>query len=95
MEKISLNLSNMKFMLYGDAENEPKEGDMNKLVEEVRSSRQQQSGRIALDAACALGDNFHSRGRLTSPFPHVHLLIVMRVVVLSSVRSSTRIFFST
>ena len=36
MEKISLNLSNMKFMLYGDAENEPKEGDMNKLVEEVR-----------------------------------------------------------
>lgn len=35
MEKISLNLSNMKFMLYGDAENEPKEGDMNKLVEEV------------------------------------------------------------
>ena len=43
MEKISLNLSNMKFMLYGDAENEPKEGDMNKLVEEVSGTAAQSS----------------------------------------------------
>jgi calcium binding protein 39 len=35
IEKISSNLSSMKFMLYGDAENEPKEADMNKLVEEI------------------------------------------------------------
>jgi hypothetical protein len=42
MEKITLNLSSMKFMLYGDAENEPKEADQNKLVEEV-SVRQKRS----------------------------------------------------
>jgi hypothetical protein len=39
MEKITLNLSSMKFMLYGDAENEPKEADQNKLVEEVSMRR--------------------------------------------------------
>jgi calcium binding protein 39 len=35
MEKISLNLSNAKFMLYGDAENEPKEIEINKLIEDL------------------------------------------------------------
>ena len=35
LEKISLNLSNMKFMLYGDAENEPREADIAKLCDEL------------------------------------------------------------
>ena len=35
LEKISLNLSNMKFMLYGDAENEPKDADIAKLCDEL------------------------------------------------------------
>ena len=35
LEKISLNLSNMKFMLYGDAENEPKDTDIAKLCDEL------------------------------------------------------------
>ena len=38
MEKISLNLSSMKFMLYGDAENEPKEADVGRLVDELFAS---------------------------------------------------------
>jgi hypothetical protein len=38
IEKISHNLSTMKFMLYGDAENEPKEAEIHKLVEELFSS---------------------------------------------------------
>ena len=38
LEKISLNLSNMKFMLYGDAENEPKEADISRLIEELFAS---------------------------------------------------------
>jgi calcium binding protein 39 len=38
MEKISLNLSAMKFMLYGDAENEPKEVDISRLVDDLFTS---------------------------------------------------------
>jgi calcium binding protein 39 len=34
-EKISLNLSAAKFMLYGDAENEPKAAEIDKLVEDL------------------------------------------------------------
>ena len=68
MEKISLNLSNMKFMLYGDAENEPKEGDMNKLVEEVRK---QQSGPAAPAVGVRCGQLF-TCCPLIPPFPSVH-----------------------
>jgi len=37
-EKITHNLASMKFMLYGDAENEPKESEQSKLVEELFAS---------------------------------------------------------
>ena len=38
LEKISLNLSNAKFMLYGDAENEPKDTDIARLCDELFAS---------------------------------------------------------
>ena len=89
MEKISLNLSNMKFMLYGDAENEPKEGDMNKLVEEVRK---QQSGPAAPAVGVRCGQFFTCCPLIPPPPVHLPIDLSHRSV---STRSSTRIFSST
>ena len=38
MEKLSANLAGMKMMLYGDAESEPKEADIARLVDELFAS---------------------------------------------------------